>query len=58
MHSRQVLYQVALDIAVDAISHRAIPVALGTLAHVCRTGLSFIERVLLVACAALRGHKT
>jgi hypothetical protein len=57
-HSRQVYYQVSLDIALLANNHQAILAALGTLAHVLRAGLSFIQSVLLVACAALRGHKT
>jgi hypothetical protein len=53
-----VYYQVSLDIALVANNHLAIQAALGTPAHVCRAGLSFIQWVLLVACAALRGHKT
>ena len=47
-HSRLVLYQVSLGLALVAINHRAIQIALPTLTHVFRTDLSFIQWVLLV----------
>jgi EmrB/QacA subfamily drug resistance transporter len=47
-HSRLVLYQVSLGLAVVAINHRAIQVALPTLTHVFHSDLSFIQWVLLV----------
>jgi hypothetical protein len=58
MHSRRVFYQVALDIALDAINHRAIPLAPGALAHVFGAGSSSIQWVLPVACAAPCADKT
>jgi hypothetical protein len=56
--SRQVLYQVSLDIALVAINHQAIQVALPPLADVFRAGLSLILGMRLVAWAALGGNKT
>ena len=47
-HSRLVLYQVSLGLALVAINHRAIQVALPTLTRVFHTDLSFIQWVLLV----------
>jgi len=47
-HSRLVLYQVSLGLALVAINHRAIQIALPTLTHVFDTDLSFIQWVLLV----------
>jgi EmrB/QacA subfamily drug resistance transporter len=54
-HSRLVLYQVSLGLALVAINHRAIQVALPTLAHVFRADLSFIQWVLLVYDLAVIG---
>lgn len=47
-HARLVLYQVSLGLALVAINHRAIQIALPTLTHVFHTDLSFIQWVLLV----------
>jgi len=54
-HSRLVLYQVSLGLALVAINHRAIQVALPTLTHVFRADLSFIQWVLLVYDLAVIG---
>ncbi len=54
-HSRLVLYQVSLGLALVAINHRAIQVALPTLTHVFHADLSFIQWVLLVYDLAVIG---
>ena len=54
-HSRLVLYQVSLGLVLVAINHRAIQVALPTLAHVFHADLSFIQWVLLVYDLAIIG---
>jgi len=54
-HSRLVLYQVSLGLALVAINHRAIQVALPTLTQVFRADLSFIQWVLLVYDLAVIG---
>ena len=50
-----VLYQVSLGLVLVAINHRAIQVALPTLAAVFRADLSFIQWVLLVYDLAVIG---
>ena len=47
-HSRRVLYQVSFGLALVAINHRAIQVALPTLTQAFHSDLSFIQWVLLV----------
>jgi EmrB/QacA subfamily drug resistance transporter len=47
-HSRLVLYQVSFGLALVAINHRAIQVALPTLTQAFHSDLSFIQWVLLV----------
>src|SRR3972149_9690747 len=54
-HSRLVLYQVSLGLALVALNHRAIQVALPTLTHVFHTDVSFIQWVLLVYDLAVIG---
>src|SRR5918999_4406746 len=54
-HGRRVLWQVSLGLALVAINHRAIQVALPTLSHVFHTDLSFIQWVLLVYDLAIIG---
>jgi EmrB/QacA subfamily drug resistance transporter len=54
-HSRLVLYQVSLGLALVAVNHRAIQVALPTLTHVFHADLSFIQWVLLVYDLAVIG---
>src|SRR3972149_287350 len=54
-HSRLVLYQVSLGLALVALNHRAIQIALPTLTHVFHADLSFIQRVLLVYDLAVIG---
>lgn len=54
-HFRLVLCQVSLGLALVAINHRAIQVALPTLAHVFHADLSFIQWVLLVYDLAVIG---
>jgi len=54
-HSRLVLYQVSLGLALVAINHRSIQVALPTLTHVFHADLSFIQWVLLVYDLAVIG---
>jgi EmrB/QacA subfamily drug resistance transporter len=54
-HARLVLYQVSLGLALVAINHRAIQVALPTLTHVFHADLSFIQWVLLVYDLAVIG---
>jgi len=54
-HARLVLWQVSLGLALVAINHRAIQVALPTLTHVFHTDLSFIQWVLLVYDLAVIG---
>lgn len=54
-HSRLVLYQVSLGLALVAINHRAIQVALPTLTHAFHSDLSFIQWVLLVYDLCLIG---
>lgn len=54
-HARLVLYQVSLGLALVAINHRAIQIALPTLAHVFQANLSFIQWVLLVYDLAVIG---
>jgi len=54
-HSRLVLYQVSLGLVLVAINHRAIQVALPTLAYVFHADLSFIQWVLLVYDLAVIG---
>jgi EmrB/QacA subfamily drug resistance transporter len=55
VHSRLVLYQVSLGLALVAVNHRAIQVALPTLTHVFHADLSFIQWVLLVYDLAVIG---
>jgi EmrB/QacA subfamily drug resistance transporter len=54
-HARLVLYQVSLGLALVAINHRAIQIALPTLTHVFHADLSFIQWVLLVYDLAVIG---
>lgn len=54
-HARLVLYQVSLGLALVAINHRAIQVALPTLTRVFYADLSFIQWVLLVYDLAVIG---
>jgi MFS family permease len=54
-HSRLVLYQVSLGLALVALNHRAIQVALPTLTHVFHTDVSSIQWVLLVYDLAVIG---
>ncbi|HEX2243359.1 MAG TPA: MFS transporter, partial [Gammaproteobacteria bacterium] len=54
-HGRRVLWQVSLGLALVAINHRAIQVALPTLSHAFHTDLSFIQWVLLVYDLAIIG---
>jgi len=54
-HARRVLYQVSLGLALVAINHRAIQIALPTLTHVFHADLSFIQWVLLVYDLAVIG---
>jgi EmrB/QacA subfamily drug resistance transporter len=54
-HARLVLYQVSLGLALVAINHRAIQIALPTLTHVFHADLSFIQWVLLVYDLAIIG---
>ena len=54
-HSRLVLYQVSLGLALVALNHRAIQVALPTLTLVFHTDVSFIQWVLLVYDLAVIG---
>jgi EmrB/QacA subfamily drug resistance transporter len=54
-HGRRVLWQVSLGLALVAINHRAIQVALPTLSHVFHTDLSFIQWVLLAYDLAIIG---
>src|ERR687895_164969 len=54
-HGRRVLWQVSLGLALVAINHRAIQVALPTLTHVFRADLTFIQWVLLVYDLAVIG---
>lgn len=54
-HSRLVLYQVSLGLALVAINHRAIQIALPTLTEVFHADLTFIQWVLLVYDLAVIG---
>jgi EmrB/QacA subfamily drug resistance transporter len=54
-HARRVLFQVSLGLALVAIIHRAIQVALPTLTRVFYADLSFIQWVLLVYDFAVIG---
>jgi EmrB/QacA subfamily drug resistance transporter len=54
-HARLVLYQVSLGLALVAINHRAIQIALPTLTDVFEADLSFIQWVLLVYDLAVIG---
>ena len=54
-HFRLVLYQVSFGLALVALNHRAIQVALPTLTHVFHTDVSFIQWVLLVYDLAVIG---
>ena len=54
-HARLVLYQVSLGLALVAINHRAIQIALPTLTHVFHADLSVIQWVLLVYDLAVIG---
>ena len=56
--SRLVLYQVSLGLALVAINHRAIQVALANFGSTSSVPIRWvIQGLLLVACAALRGNK-